>query len=47
VHPFVKREEKKTGAAKVNIPSIATSMIIEESLVVTMTLTRAEYICID
>jgi hypothetical protein len=44
---FVRKKAKKNGDTKVNIPLIATSMIIEESLAVTMTLTRAEYICID
>jgi hypothetical protein len=46
VHPFV-TDEEKNAATKVNILSVATNMIIEESLAITMTLIRAEYICID
>lgn len=46
-HASVRNRQKNT-ARRVNIPSLVASCIIsEESLAVTMTLTRVEYICID
>lgn len=47
-HASVRKNKRKTSATKVNIQSVMSSCtIVEESLVVTMTFTRLEYICID